>query len=211
MKNLTVLIADDHSLIREAWELTINATPGFTVLAACGNGNEAVELARTLRPDIVLMDINLPGLDGIEATQQIRRYAPVSKVLAVSSHTHPTYARRMLQNGASGYLTKMASAGELFEAMTAVSNNKKYVCHEMKSSFAKQYCSDDKGKEKLNSLSQREVEIIKLVKEGFSSKEIAQQLFLSVRTVEVHRHNILRKLDLKNSASLIDFIHESLN
>lgn len=208
MKSISVLIADDHTLIREAWELTINAMPGFTVLACCGNGNEAVDMARALLPNIVLMDINLPGIDGIEATQQIRKYAPGTKVLAVSSHTHPTYARRILQIGASGYLTKNASAGELFEAMKAVANDERYVCHEMKDTFANQYCSSKK--ESIHSLTQRELEIVKMVSEGGSSKEIAQQLFLSVRTIEVHRHNILRKLNLSNSASLVNFAHRSL-
>ena len=209
MEKITILIADDHTLVRETWSFILNNDPRFQVVAECGSGEEAVELARNLRPNIVIMDINLPGINGIEATHQIRKFSPASKILGVSLHTQPTYARKMMQKGASGYVTKNSSREEMFKAIMEIHNGKKYICEEIKNILSEQVISGEEPQTGLNSLSQREIEIITLIKNGHSSKEIAESLNISVKTVEVHRYNILKKLNLKNAASLVNFINNS--
>jgi DNA-binding NarL/FixJ family response regulator len=209
MDKISILIADDHTLVRETWSFILNTDPRFQVVAESGSGEEAVELARQLRPDIVIMDINLPGINGIEATQLIRKSSPSSKILGVSLHTQPTYARKMIQKGAMGYVTKNSSREEMFKAIIEIHEGKKYICEEIKNILSEQVISGEDQSAGVNSLSQREIEIIAFIKKGNSSKEIADALNISVKTVEVHRYNILKKLNLKNAAALVNFINNS--
>lgn len=209
MEKITILIADDHTLVRETWSFILNTDERFNVIAECGSGEEAVELAKQLRPNIVIMDINLPGMNGIEATQQIRKYSPASRILGVSLHTQPTYARKMIQKGAMGYVTKNSSREEMFKAITEVQSGRRYICEEIKNILSEQVINGEDQQAGLNALSQREIEIINFIKKGFSSKEIAENLDISVKTVEVHRYNILKKLNLKNSAALVNYINNS--
>jgi two-component system invasion response regulator UvrY len=209
MDKITILIADDHTLVRETWSFILNTDSRFSVVAESGSGEDAVEMAKKLRPNIVIMDINLPGINGIEATQQIRKFSPGSRILGVSLHTQPTYARKMMQKGAMGYVTKNSSREEMFKAILEIQGGKKYICDEIKNILSDQVISGDDPQTGLNSLSQREIEIISYIKKGFSSKEIADSLNISVKTVEVHRYNILKKLNLKNAAALVNFINNS--
>lgn len=209
MEKITILIADDHTLVRETWSFILNNDARFQVVAESGSGEEAVELAKKLRPNIVIMDINLPGINGIEATQLIRKFSPGSKILGVSLHTQPTYARKMMQKGASGYVTKNSTREEMYKAILEIQSGKKYICDEIKNILSEQVISGEEQQTGLNSLSQREIEIITLIKKGNSSKEIAEALSISVKTVEVHRYNILKKLNLKNAAALVNFINNS--
>jgi DNA-binding NarL/FixJ family response regulator len=209
MEKITILIADDHTLVRETWSFILNSDRRFKVIAECGSGEEAVELAKNLHPDIVIMDINLPGINGIEATEQISKLAPGSKVLGVSLHTQPTYARKMMQKGAMGYVTKNSSREEMFKAIIEVHSGKKYICDEIKNILSAQVISGEDQHSGLNALSQREIEVISFIKKGYSSKEISDTLNISVKTVEVHRYNILKKLNLKNAAALVNFINNS--
>ena len=209
MEKITILIADDHTLVRETWSFILNTDPRFTVVAESGSGEEAIELAKKLRPNVVIIDINLPGMNGIEATQQIRKFSPGTKILGVSLHTQPTYARKMIQKGAMGYVTKNSSREEMFKALMEIQSGKKYICEEIKNILSEQVISGEDQNNGLNSLSQREIEIIAFIKKGNSSKEIADALSISVKTVEVHRYNILKKLNLKNAAALVNFINNS--
>ena len=209
MEKITILIADDHTLVRETWSFILNTDERFKVIAESGSGEEAVELAKQLRPNIVIMDINLPGMNGIEATQLIRKYSPASKILGVSLHTQPTYARKMIQKGAMGYVTKNSSREEMFKAIMEVQNGRRYICDEIKNILSEQVINGEDQNSGLNALSQREIEIINFIKKGFSSKEIAENLDISVKTVEVHRYNVLKKLNLKNSAALVNYINNS--
>ena len=209
MEKITILIADDHTLVRETLSSVLNSDPRFFVIADCGTGEEAIELAKNLRPAVIIMDINLPGINGIEATQLIRKYSPTSKVLGVTLHTQPTYARKMMQKGAMGYVTKNSTKEEMFKAIVEVHEGKKYVCDEIKNILSEQVIAGEEQHSGLNSLSQREVQIISFIKKGYSSKEIGDELTISVKTVEVHRYNILKKLNLKNAAALVNFINNS--
>ncbi len=206
MEKITILIADDHKLIRQTWEFVFNSDDRFQVIGQFASGEEAIEASRQLRPAIVIMDINLPGMNGVEATTQIRKYSPGSKIIGVSMHTQPSYAKVIMKNGAMGYVTKSSSREEMFKAVLEVHAGNKYICEEIKNILSDSLMDNETDRNGINSLSQREIEIISQIKNGDSSKEIAAQLNLSVKTVEVHRYNILKKLKLKNTAALVNFI-----
>jgi two-component system invasion response regulator UvrY len=206
MQPIKLFIVDDHTLLREAFKMTLASHPDFLVIGEAGNGENAVELVPRLRPDVITMDINLPGISGIEATKQIRRMLPGAKVLGISLHTQPSYARKMMKAGAYGYVTKNTSTNEMFKAIMEVYGGKKYICAEIKNILSGHITGEDE-QAKIESLSLREIEVIKHIKDGRSSKEIAQALFISVKTIEVHRYNILKKLRLKNVAALVNFIN----
>jgi len=207
MDKITILLVDDHKLIRDSWSFILNSDPRFQVIGETSAGEEAVGIAKSKRPRIVLMDVNMSPMNGFDATRQIRKYSPGSKVIGISMHTMPAYARRMLQMGAMGYVTKNSSKDEMINAIVEVNNGKKYVCEEVKNILAQQELEDEGGSPDMNVLSRREIEIVQLIKEGLSSKEIAQRLDISLKTVEVHRYNILKKLSLKNTAALVNFIN----
>jgi DNA-binding NarL/FixJ family response regulator len=209
MEKTTILIADDHLLVREAWSFIFNTHAQYQVIAECASGEEAITNAKNFKPDVVIMDINLPGMNGIEATQQILKSSPGSKVLGVSLHSQPAYARSMMQKGAMGYVTKNSPREEMFEALNELKKGNKFICKEIKDILSEQMINNNDPEKALNSLSKREIEIIGWLKKGQSSKEIANTLFISVKTVEVHRYNILKKLGLKNIASLVNYIHNS--
>lgn len=209
MQKVSILIADDHKLIRETWSYILNNDPRFEVVAECGDSEQAVEVARTKRPQIILMDINMTPISGFEATEKIRKVSPASKIIGVSMHSQPAYAKKMLQIGARGYVTKNSSKEEMIKAILEVQSGNKYICDEIKNNISELVLEENKDTPNVNALTEREIQIINLIKEGFSSKEIANQLNISLKTVEVHRHNILKKLKLKNSASLVNFINNT--
>ncbi len=206
-----MLIADDHKLIRETWSYILNIDPRFQVIAECGDSEQAVEMTKLKRPHIVLMDINIMPISGFEATERIKRVSPTTKVIGVSMHSQPAYAKRMLQIGAKGYVTKNSSKEEMIRAILEVNEGSKYICEEIKNNISELVLEENKDIPNVNALTEREIEIINLIKEGHSSKEIAATLNISLKTVEVHRHNVLKKLKLKNSASLVNFINQSTN
>jgi DNA-binding NarL/FixJ family response regulator len=207
MQQITILLVDDHKLIRDSWSFILNSDPRFSVIAETSNGDDAVEIVKSLKPDIILMDVNMTPVSGFDATRQIIKIAPETKVIAVSMHSMPAYAKRMMQLGAMGYVTKNSSKDEMIKAIIEVSEGKKYICEEVKNILAQKEMDDDGSHADMNNLSRREIDIIKLIKVGLSSKEIASQLDISLKTVEVHRYNILKKLKLKNTAALVNFIN----
>ncbi len=207
MEKITILLVDDHKLIRESWSFILNSDARFMVVGETSNAEEAVSIAKQRNPRIVLMDINMTPVNGFEGTKMMRKSAPESRVIGISMHSMPAYARRMLQIGAMGYVTKNSSKDELLNAILEVNDGKKYVCDEVKNILAQQELDEDNGRPDLNALSRRELDIVKLIKEGLSSREIALQLDISLKTVEVHRYNILKKLNLKNTAALVNFIN----
>jgi two-component system invasion response regulator UvrY len=207
MDHTTILIVDDHTLIRESWKHILNSDPRLTVIGSCGNAEDGIETAKKLKPDVVLMDINLPGMNGIQGTELIRRFSPASKIIGVSYYTQPSYARKMISVGAVGYVTKNSGKEELTKAIEEVRKGKRYICEEIKNIMVEESMTNKDSSHGFNSLSHREIEIIDFISSGLSSKEIASKLFISVKTVEVHRYNILRKLNLKNTAALVSFIH----
>lgn len=209
MGKITVMIVDDHTLIRETWSFLLGRNENFEVVAEAGDGQRAIEIARDKRPAVVLLDINMAPLNGFDVLKMIRKLSPGSKVIAVSMHSQPAYAKKMLRLGARGYVTKNSPRQEMLDAIIEVYNNNIYICQEVKNILSDQMLSDEDNAAGLNQLSEREIEVINQIRDGLSSKEIADKLGISIKTVEVHRHNILKKLKVKNTASLINFINST--
>jgi DNA-binding NarL/FixJ family response regulator len=207
MEKIAIILVDDHKLIRDSWSFILNSDPRFSVVGETSNGEEAVQIAKALKPNIVLMDVNMSPINGFDATKLITKYSPGSKVIAVSMHTMPAYAKRMMQLGAMGYVTKNSSKDEMIKAILEVSSGRKYICEEVKNILAQKELEEETSQGDMNHLSRREIDIIQLIKQGLSSKEIALRLDISLKTVEVHRYNILKKLKLKNTAALVNFIN----
>lgn len=203
------MIVDDHTLIRETWSFLLGRNENFEVIAEVGDGQKAVDIARDKRPNIVLLDINMTPLNGFDVLKLIRKQSPGSKVIAVSMHSQPAYAKKMLRLGAKGYITKNSPRQEMLDAITEVQNGNTYICQEVKNILSDQMLSEEDTTAGLNQLSEREIEVINQIRDGLSSKEIADRLAISIKTVEVHRHNILKKLKVKNTASLINYINSS--
>jgi DNA-binding NarL/FixJ family response regulator len=207
MSKIAILLVDDHKLIRDSWAFILNSDPRFEVVGEKSNGEEAIEFSKENQPDIVLMDVNMIPMSGFDAAKQILKVSPRSKIIGVSMHSMPAYAKKMLHLGAMGYITKNSSKDEMIHVIKEVYAGNKYICEEVKNNLVKQEMGDKTGSPDLNVLSRRELDIIELIKEGLSSKEIALRLKISLKTVEVHRYNILKKLNLKNTAALVNFIN----
>jgi two-component system invasion response regulator UvrY len=207
---IKIVIADDHLLIAETWATIINLEHNFNVVKVYDNTQTLMDELPEVKPDIIIMDVNISPLSGIEATKEILRNAPNIKIIGVSMHNQPSYAKRMIRNGAMAYVTKNSSKNEMYLAITEVMNGKKYICQEIQLNITKQMIVNDDERNNFDKLTEREIEIIKLVKNGLTNKEIAATLFLSTRTVETHRARILKKLGLKNSISLIKLINDSI-
>jgi DNA-binding NarL/FixJ family response regulator len=207
MEKITILLVDDHRLIRDSWSHILNKEPRLQVVGAASNGNEAIEMAKSTKPRIILMDINMTPVNGFDATKAIRKQFPGSRIIGVSMHAIPVYAKKMFQAGAMGYVTKNSSREELITSIIEVDAGRKYICDEVKTILAEQQLDETSQQSDINNLSKREIEIAKLIKDGMSSKEVASQLGISLKTVEVHRYNILKKLHLKNTAALVNFVN----
>lgn len=209
MGKITILLVDDHKLIRDSWSFILNSDPRFKVIGETSSGQEAVKIAVKKNPSVILMDVNMSPVNGFDITKDILELSPGSRIIGVSMHTMPAYARRMLRLGAWGYVTKNSSKEEMITAIEEVYKGKKYICKEVKDILVTQKLKEDLEKPgDMNDLSRRELEVINLIKAGLKSKEIALQLEISTKTVEVHRYNVFRKLKLKNSVSLVNFLNE---
>jgi DNA-binding NarL/FixJ family response regulator len=207
MSKITILLIDDHKLIRESWEIVLSTESRFQVIGETSDVQAGLLLASAHKPHIILMDINMTPINGFEATKLMLKHSPQSQVIGISMHAMPAYARRMLQMGARGYVTKNSSKDELFKAIDEVMAGNKYICEEIKTIVAHQELDEDSEFPDMNLLSKREIEVVSHIKQGLSSKEIALQLEISLKTVEVHRYNVLKKLKLKNTAALVNFMN----
>lgn len=207
MEKISIMIVDDHTLIRETWSYLLGRNERFEVTAECGDGQQAIAVAKEKRPEVVLLDINMAPMNGFEILKQLKKYSPSSKIIGVSMHTQPTYAKKMLKLGARGYVTKNSPRKEMLDAIVEVYKGSMYICSEVKNILSEQMLVSEEEPTGLHHLSEREIDVINFLKDGFSSKEIAQELKISVKTVEVHRHHILKKLKVKNTASLVNYIN----
>ena len=207
-KKVRIIIADDHLLIAETWATLINLDPEFEVVKVYDNTKTMIDEITEVRPDVAILDININPFSGIEATTMVKKLAPGAKIIGVSMHNQPSFAKKMIRNGAMGYVTKNSSKLEMYEAIRSVMKGEKYICAEIQKNITNQLLVEEDDN-KLSKLTEREIEIIRLIKNGSTNKEIAETLFLSPRTVETHRARILKKLGLKNSLSLVKYINES--
>lgn len=206
-KKVSIIIIDDHKLIRESFSLILDNSVRYKVIASCSSADEGIRYAEALAPEIVITDINMPGMNGIDAIPLIKGVSPRTRIVGISMHSVPAIARKMIRCGALAYLTKKSSIEELFKALEEVIQGKKYICSEIRDIISQQLLAEKPTDADINCLSKREIEIIDFIKDGFSSKEIAKELGISLKTVEVHRHNILKKLQLSNTAALVNYIN----
>ncbi len=208
MEKIRVLIVDDHAVVRAGLRLLLDSQPDIQVVGEAPDGREGLALAQKLRPNVVLMDIAMPGMGGVEATQAIKKTCPQVQVLALTMHEDAPYFFRMLQAGASGYVLKGADPSELLSAIRAVAQDKAYLFPSLARKLLDDYLERlEVGEEKDSyaRLTTREKEVLKLIGEGYTSREIAEMLFLSINTVERHRTNIMDKLGMHNKSQLIKF------
>jgi two-component system, NarL family, response regulator NreC len=206
MKKLRILLADDHVVMRKGLRALLERQSNLEVVGESENGRETVELATSLRPDVVVMDVGMPVLNGIEATKTIVAENPQISVVILSMHVDESYVMRALKAGARGYLLKDSAPADLMSAIQAVSQNKSFFSPKVSQILAEDYVRVLKQKGAVDSydlLTTREREILQLIAEGKSNKEIAAALNISPYTVETHRSHILEKLNLHNPAELI--------
>ena len=209
MPKISVVVIDDHALIRESWIQLLKMLKLFDVVGDAGDSEKAVDIVRQKAPDLIFLDINIKPKDGFETIKEILEISPTSKVIALSMYTLPAYAKKMISLGAKAYVTKNSSIDEIMEAITAVNNGEIYICKEIVNITAAQPLEKHQTTPNLNLLSEREVKVLRYVKRGLSSREISAELNISYRTVEVHRHKILKKLNLRNTPSLINYLNYS--
>jgi two-component system, NarL family, response regulator NreC len=203
MKRIRVLLADDHAVVRQGFKMILSAQPDLEIVGEAGNGREAVELAEQLRPDIVVMDVAMPELNGIEATRRLAASVPHARVVALSMHKDSVYVREILRAGARGYLLKDSVAADLVSAIRAVASGEGYISPAVSNAVLDDYRRHVTNP--IDLLSSREREVLQMLAEGKTNKEIAVVLNLSVYTVDAHRGRIMEKLNVHSINELVRF------
>lgn len=212
---LRILLADDHETVREGLRMILNAQPDMQVVATASDGREAIAQAEQMTPDVVIMDISMPGLNGLAATMQLTERCPGSRVLTLTRHADSSYLQQLLRAGAAGYVLKQSRPAELLHAIRAVATGGKYVDTSIAAPMIGTYAKPVTAPEPTAPLSPRETEVLRLIAWGNTNKEIAARLDLSVKTVEAHKANGMRKLgmrgriDIVRHALLQGWLHES--
>lgn len=203
LKKTRILLADDHTVVRRGFGLILASHPDMEVIGEASNGREAVELAEQLQPDVVVIDVTMPELNGIEGTRRIGEISPRSRVLALSMHRDAVYVREILKAGARGYLVKDADDDAFVDAVRAVARGDGYISPAVSDAVLADYRKHVTNP--LDLLTSREREVLQLIAEGQTNKEIANLLSLSVYTVEAHRGKIMEKLNLHNTGDMVRF------
>jgi len=203
---ISVIIADDHTIVRSGVNLLLSSEPDITVIGEAVDGEAAVKLSQELKPDVVLMDISMPGINGMQATREIKSKLPETNVLVLTMHRSEEYFFQMLEAGASGYVLKGAETNELINAVRVVARGDVFLYPSMARRLVAEYLSQT-GSDPLEGgkLSDREREILQLIAEGFTNKEIAERLVLSPSTIHSHRTNLMHKLNLSSRHELVQY------
>ena len=201
---MRILIADDHALFRDGLR-SLLGTQGHEVIAEARNGREAIDLTKKLTPDLVLMDISMPEMDGLTATRTLTAEMPDVKVLILSVHSNKEYIFRIIQAGAHGYVSKEAKPEELLRAIESVYSGEPFFSEDIARAALNQFVTRGGQKEPFNDLTSRERQVLVLIAEGQSNKQIAHQLGIGVRTIETHRERIMRRLDIHSVAGLTKY------
>ena len=207
MTALRILLADDHTVVRQGLRKVLEERPEWQVVAEAGDGRDAVRLAEEFRPDVAVVDVAMPLLNGIEATRQITKRVPQTKVLVLSMHSAEAYVSQSLRAGARGYLLKDSAGSDLIRAIAAVAEGKSFfspaIARLMLDDYVKQRSGEPGVIDRYESLSEREREVFQLIAEGKTNKDIAAILFISPSTVETHRARIMEKLDVHSAAEIV--------
>ena len=201
------MLIDDHTLIRECWRAMLATIENMEIVAECGDGQLAGEMAKKARPDIVLLDLNMNPMNGFEVLKIIRQVSPLSRIIGLSMSSQPVFAKKFIRSGAKGYVTKNSPRHEMIDAINEVNRGHIYICQEVQALLASQTNNVDNKTPDINCLSESELKVLSLLSVGKTSKEIAVKSGIAVKTVEVHRRNILKKMNLKNTTALIYYIH----
>lgn len=203
-EKIKVMIVDDHPLVREGVRSCLKHQSHFEIVGEASGGEEAVSKAKKLVPDVVLMDINMPGVNGLESATELIKKSPKSKVLIFTMHDSKEYIVKVIEAGMKGFVLKDSSPSELIAAIESVARGEVYFSNKVSQFVMNDYIKSMTKKTGVNTgnLSKREIEVIALIAEGQSNKDIAQKLFISIRTVETHRERIMRKLDIHTVAGL---------
>ena len=206
---IRILVTDDHAVLRAGLTALLNTEADFTVVGEAADGSECLRVAQALQPDVILLDINMPGVNGLDALPLLRQATPQSRVLVLTMHDDVTYLRQVLQSGGVGYVLKQAADVELLSAIRTVYNGGTFLhpahAQALLTNNPSPADNTDQGDSTLAHLSERELETLKLVAFGYSNKEIAAKLYLSVKTVETYKARIMEKLDLTTRAALVRF------
>jgi DNA-binding NarL/FixJ family response regulator len=205
---ITVYLADDHTILRDGLKLLLQLQPNFVIVGEAGDGRQAVHDVQKLQPDVVIMDVLMPELNGIEATRQITQTTPHSKIIMLSANTDSEHVFRALQAGATGYLLKASAGSEIVEAIKTVQSGRRYLRHNLSDQLIDAYISQREPSQdygRLALLSDREMEVLQLVVEGHTSKVIADRLALSHDTVITYRKRIMNKLEIHDIPNLVKF------
>jgi len=204
---LRILLADDHVTVRQGLKMLIDSQDDMTVVSEASDGTAAVEQARTVRPDVVVMDISMPGMNGLVATRTLKQMQPDSVVVILTRHGDDAYLQELLRAGADGYVLKQSAASELLQAIRATAVRGQYLDSALTARVTAGFLAKSGRKAQATgvSVSERESEVLRLIAAGYSNKEIAAQLELSVKTVEVHKANAARKLGLKGRIDIVKY------
>lgn len=201
-EKIRIVLVDDHQMIREALRHLLERAPGHEVVAEAGDGREIVNLVRETSPDIVCMDVDMPGMNGVETTRQVLAACPHVKVIALSALSEQPYVRDMIRAGASAYVTKNEALDELLRAISAVRRNRLYLCPEVAGVLTGTLVGRGDERPGRNVLAPRECEVLQRIATGCTSSQIAKELQITPSTVDAHRRNIMRKLELHSIAEL---------
>jgi DNA-binding NarL/FixJ family response regulator len=206
MEKIKVLLADDHTVVRQGLRVLLEAEPDIAVVGEAANGREAVQLTKKLMPDVVVMDIAMPNLNGLEATRQIAKEVPTAKLLVLSSYNDDEYVHQITSAGATGYLLKQTAATELIKAVREARRGNAFfspvVSRRLVERYRKAVLSGAPVNKRNNLLSPREAEVLQLIAEGLANKQIAAELSISIKTVEKHRQQVMDKLNIHDIAGL---------
>lgn len=202
MNPITVLLAEDHTVVREGLKSLLEAEGDIKIVGEASSGRQAVALARKLVPRVIVMDIAMPLLNGLEATRQIRKLDPSIRVLILSAHSEDVYVEQVMGMGAAGYLLKQSSAHVLADAVRDVDRGNTYLCPSLRTHLASSRIPGGRAKASRPALSSREQEVLQLIAEGQANKQVAAELTISVKTVEKHRQRLMEKLNIHDTAGL---------
>lgn len=218
MKKTRIIIADDHSVVRSGLRLLLQSSPDFTVVAEAEDGEEAVALVDRHKPDVVVMDISMPKLNGIEATGIMKQSNPELKIIILTVHEDEEYVYQMLRAGANGYVLKSAGKKEIFAAIESALSGERFFSPGISKLIIEGFIKRDKeqlqAQEQLQmhskqQLTKREIEVLQYIAQGFTNRKIAEALFLSIRTINTHRTNLMQKLDIHDTARLVRYAIET--
>jgi DNA-binding NarL/FixJ family response regulator len=208
-KRLRLLLVDDHAVVREGIRALLASDPRFEIIGEASEGESAVAAVSSLNPDVVVMDISLPGLNGVQATRQLRAQNPATRVVALTVHEEGGYLRSLLDAGAAGYVLKRSAASELVRALHVVGDGGTYLDPALAGQLVGKFVRTMPQPGGAPALSDRETEVVKLVARGYSNKEIAAKLEVSVKTVETYRYRAVEKLGLRGRADLVRYAIEN--